>query len=123
MMKNNKLALIFAVLFSLAAAETLAEEGHAKKEESARPAAEIAKTCAACHGEKGIGTAPMYPHLAGQEADYLLHALKEYKSGRRQNQIMQPMAQGLSEAEMEAVANYFADMPGLITAPRQPAAN
>lgn len=122
MMKNNKLALIFAMLFGLVATETLAEEGHGE-EKAARPVEELAKTCASCHGEKGISTAPMYPHLAGQHASYLLHALKEYKAGRRQNQIMQPMVEGLSEEEMEALAKHFADMPGLSTPPREPAAN
>lgn len=119
-MNNNKLSLSLAVLLGLTATTTLAEEGHSN--EPSRTGAEIAQTCAACHGENGISTADMYPHLAGQHASYIVQALKDYKSGKRQNQIMQPMAAGLSEADMEAVAEYYADMKGLTTAPREPGA-
>ncbi len=83
-----------------------------------------AESCFACHGEKGISTAPdMYPHLAGQHASYLLHAMKDYKEGRRQNQIMSGMAEPLSEQDMEDIAAYYASMPGLVTPPREPAAS
>lgn len=122
MMNNNKLSLSLAVLLGLTATTTLAaEEGHSN--EPARTGAEIAQTCAACHGENGISTADMYPHLAGQHASYIVQALQDYKSGKRQNQIMQPMASGLSQSDMEAVAEYYSNMKGLVTAPRDPSAN
>jgi len=117
-MKNNKLLFSLAVLMGLTATGVLAEEGSGK--EPARTGEEIAQTCVACHGAKGISSADIYPHLAGQHASYLVQALKDYKSGKRDNQIMQPMAAGLTEAEMEAVAEYYASMPGLTTAPRKP---
>lgn len=43
--------------------------------------------CAGCHGEQGVGTAPAFPNLAGQDAQYLADALKEYKQGSRSKVI------------------------------------
>lgn len=72
------------------------------------------EVCAACHGEDGSGKKefPDYPKLAGQYADYLYHSLKGYKSGTRKNAIMAGMAQPLSDAEMRALAQYYASQPG-----------
>lgn len=120
-MNNNKLLFSLAVLMGLTATGVLAEEGSGK--EPARTGEEIAQTCVACHGEKGISSTGMYPHLAGQHASYIVQALKDYKSGKRDNQIMQPMAAGLSEGDMEAVAEYYSGMEGLTTAPRKPGTN
>jgi len=115
MMKNNKTGLILCFALGLTTSAALAEEENG--DQPKRTGEEIAQTCAACHGEKGISSSDMYPHLAGQYASYLVQALKDYKSGRRENQIMQPMAAGLSEADMKAVAEYYARQEGLVTAP------
>jgi cytochrome c553 len=76
---------------------------------------EKAATCAACHGADGNSDTPaqsQYPRLAGQYHDYISRALHEYKSGERKNPIMAGMAAPLSEAEIDALARYFAAMPG-----------
>jgi cytochrome c553 len=40
--------------------------------------------CAPCHGGDGrSGALPEYPKIAGQNAKYLINAIKAYKSGRR----------------------------------------
>jgi cytochrome c553 len=75
-------------------------------------AADLAKTCAACHGADGNSTAPIYPRLAGQYHDYLARALHEYKSGGRQNAIMAGFAKTLSDADIDKLSRYFAAMPG-----------
>lgn len=68
--------------------------------------------CAACHGADGIKTLDnSYPILAGQYPDYLLKALKEYKSGKRSNAIMAGQAQNLTEADMANLAVYFGSLP------------
>ena len=76
--------------------------------------AQKAKTvCAACHGPDGnTSTAPDFPRLAGQHEDYLLQAMKQYKSGARKNPIMQAQVQPLSTKEMEDLAAYFAQQKG-----------
>jgi cytochrome c553 len=74
------------------------------------------QTCVACHGEDGVGIAPMYPTLSGQHADYLARALLEYKDGTRKNPIMATFAQQLSREQIEALAEYYArQTPALAT--------
>jgi len=75
-------------------------------------------TCVACHGEDGRGTAPNFPVLAGQYADYLELALKQYRSGERNNALMAPMAAGLSDDDIADLAAYYAAMRGLTTPKR-----
>jgi cytochrome c553 len=69
--------------------------------------------CVACHGEDGRGTAPNFPVLAGQYADYLAFALKQYRSGERENALMAPWAANLSDADIADLAAYFSSLPGL----------
>jgi len=72
-----------------------------------------AVVCAACHGADGNKTLDnTYPKLAGQYPDYLLKALKDYKSGKRNNAVMAGQVQALSEADMANLAVYFGSLPG-----------
>lgn len=68
-----------------------------------------AQVCAACHGAEGNKPiAPENPILAGQHQDYLVKAMKDYKSGKRNNPIMKGFAAGLSNQDMEDLAAWFA---------------
>ena len=68
-----------------------------------------AQVCAACHGPEGNKpTAPENPVLAGQHQDYLVKALKDYKSGKRNNPIMKGFAATLSSQDIENLAAWFA---------------
>ena len=80
--------------------------------------AELAKTCASCHGLEGVSAAPNFPILAGQYADYIVRALKDYKSGERDNAIMKGFAAGLSDQDMQDLAAWFASQNGGLVAPR-----
>jgi cytochrome c553 len=64
-------------------------------------------TCISCHGAHGEGSSSGVPRLAGQNAEYLSHALSMFKAGTRASAIMQPVATTLAEDEMEALAAYF----------------
>jgi len=66
----------------------------------------VAAACAACHGN-GMSVNPAWPNLAGQHANYLANSLKAFKSGARKNDMMSPMAAGLSDADVRNVAAYF----------------
>jgi cytochrome c553 len=66
------------------------------------------KVCGACHGVDGAKPiAPENPILAGQYGDYLVKALRDYKSGKRANPVMKAMAEPLSRKDMEDVAAWF----------------
>jgi len=68
-----------------------------------------AKACVTCHGaDGGKPSAPDQPILAGQHYDYLVRALKDYKTGARQNPIMKGFAGQLSNQEIEDLAAWFA---------------
>jgi cytochrome c553 len=72
-----------------------------------------AEACAACHGHAGTSTVPGFPKLGGQHRDYLYHALKDYKLGKRKNPVMAGQVQDLSDADMEDLAVYFSKQRGL----------
>jgi cytochrome c553 len=77
-----------------------------------------AATCMACHLADGNRGAPANPILAGQFPEYLEKQLHEYKSGKRQNAIMQGMAAILSDDDIRNVAAFYASKeakPGAAT--------
>jgi cytochrome c553 len=66
--------------------------------------------CARCHGYDGASDGSgAFPALAGQSPLYLAHQLQHYASGHRQNAIMQSIAKGLSEEEINDVSRYYAN--------------
>ena len=72
------------------------------------------QTCVACHGPDGNSQAADFPKIAGQHHDYLVKALKDYKSGARKNQIMAPMAANLTLRDIEDLAAYYSSQKGLV---------
>ncbi|HYK24675.1 MAG TPA: c-type cytochrome [Steroidobacteraceae bacterium] len=83
-----------------------------------RPPA-AAAVCVACHGADGVGVIPQYPTIAGQHPDYIVQALKEYKSGGRKNPVMAGMAAQVKEDDMWVIADYYSKItPSLKTLPR-----
>ena len=99
-------------LIVLAAAAALVACAGAQAANLEAGRAKAKEVCAACHGENGNKPLqPEYPVLAGQHEDYLIHALRDYKTGKRKNAIMGGMAQPLSNKEIEDVAAWFASQP------------
>ena len=75
--------------------------------------------CQGCHGIDGWRTAfpEVYsvPKIAGQHPQYLVGALKAYRSGDRSHPSMRAIAAQLSDADMTNLAAYYGDL-GLRTA-------
>jgi len=69
---------------------------------------EKAQACMACHGAGGNSAMPEVPILAGQTSRYIYLQLRDFKEGRRKNELMSPMAKDLSKEEMLALGDYFA---------------
>ena len=70
--------------------------------------------CAQCHGPGGRGVGPDFPALTGQGALYLSNQLMAWKAGTRPPGpmgLMAVVAKKLSDAEVRAVADYFASLP------------
>jgi len=108
----GRAAILTAALIALCA-PALAQAGGDSELGKAKSA-----TCTACHGPDGRGTAPNYPVLAGQHAEYLAHALTQYRSGERKNAIMAGFATNLSDDDIADLAAWYASMEGLKTAKR-----
>ena len=71
------------------------------------------EACAACHGPDGNSpTGPDFPRLAGQHYDYLLKALRDYKSGARKNAIMGAQVGALNPRDMADLAAYYSSRKG-----------
>ena len=68
-----------------------------------------AAACAGCHGANGEGIAPN-PALAGKSEEVLAAALKDFKSGKRDNAIMKGMTAALTDADVANLAAYYASL-------------
>jgi cytochrome c553 len=77
--------------------------------QSAAPTADVPKlgTCVTCHGRNGVGTSPVFPNLAGQKSLYMIQQLEQFRSGARKSEVMNVVAKPLTDAEIEALANYY----------------
>jgi len=75
---------------------------------------EKSRTCAACHGADGNSATGDFPRLAGQHYDYLLKALRDYKTGKRKNAIMAPQVANLTPRDFDDLAAYYSEQQGLV---------
>jgi DmsE family decaheme c-type cytochrome len=64
--------------------------------------------CAGCHGDNGISRRSGMPSLAGLDPQYLVIAMKAYVSGQRTHALMKALLVGVSEAELNNIASYYA---------------
>ena len=69
---------------------------------------EMAQRCDRCHGVGGNSTDPHSPALAAQRAEYLERVMRAYQKGERRSKAMAAMLDGLSEADVGALAAYYA---------------
>lgn len=80
-----------------------------------------AASCASCHGAEGVSANDTWPNLAGQSSAYLAKILAAYKSGEQKDVAMTPLAQTLSDADVQNLAAYYAGL-SCKAAPSQSAA-
>ena len=89
-------AVSAAVSIGSAATAAEADAGKAK-----------AQSCVLCHGARGISQLPGAPNLAGQTAIYTTEQLKNFRSGKRNNEIMNVIAKPLSDADISDLAAWY----------------
>jgi cytochrome subunit of sulfide dehydrogenase len=69
----------------------------------------LAANCAACHGTNGkAAPGSTLNGLAGKPKDELLTAMKQFKEGKKPATLMHQISKGYTDAELEALAAYFA---------------
>jgi len=66
--------------------------------------------CQACHGLDGLAKIPGAPHLAGQVQDYLVSAMRDYKTGGRKNELMAMAMRQITDDDIEDLAAYYAGL-------------
>jgi cytochrome c553 len=96
-MRPGKVQWIAAMLLAGMAAQGFAQ--------GAAPAK--AAQCFTCHGQDGVSKMPDAPNLAGQNETYLAKALHDFKSGKRENEVMNLMAKPLSDEDINQLAAYY----------------
>ena len=75
----------------------------------------LAQTCNGCHAGEGYrNPGPVYniPKIGGQHAEYIVSALKAYRSGERSHGTMRAQAANLSDQNMADIAAFYASMSG-----------
>lgn len=100
----NKLVLMGVVLVTLMLSFPALAESEA--EQTAK------NLCAGCHGPNGISTNPLWPNLAGQKDQYAAKQLRAYRDGSRVDPNMNGISQTLTDAQIDALAAYYAKQPG-----------
>jgi cytochrome c553 len=100
----KKLVLIGAALLPLMLSLPALAESEA--EQTAK------NLCAGCHGPDGISTNPLWPNLAGQKDQYTAKQLQAYRDGTRVDPNMNGISQTLTDAQIDALAAYYAKQPG-----------
>jgi len=69
---------------------------------------EWTQRCDRCHGLNGNSTDPRLPMLASQRVDYLQRVLHDYRARTRKSTEMAAMSDGLSEDDIDNLANHYA---------------
>jgi cytochrome subunit of sulfide dehydrogenase len=70
-----------------------------------------AAMCANCHGTEGRtveGSA--IPALAGMSKDYHVQQMQAFKNGTRPATVMHQITKGLTDAQIDTMASYFASI-------------
>jgi cytochrome c553 len=68
----------------------------------------LSGVCGGCHGLKGQSTNAQTPALAGQDAQFLVKTMKNYRSGTRPHEEMKKQLAGLKDADLEHIAAFYA---------------
>ena len=70
-------------------------------------AAMLSNACAGCHGTNGGSAGLSMPSLASQSKSAIVDAMKKFKSGERPATVMGRLAKGYTDADFEAMGDYY----------------
>ena len=97
-MKFASVSCLIATLFVAASAQADVAAGKSTY---------ASRGCIGCHGAGGVSVVATYPSLKGKSADFVRKNLTEFRSGARKAAVMNAMAAGLSDADIENLADYI----------------
>jgi sulfide dehydrogenase cytochrome subunit len=90
--------LLAATGWTAAAADAATTTAHARN---------LASTCTACHTRKGAGESAIAP-LDGRVAADIARTMRAFRSGERAGTVMPQLARGYTDADIDAIAAWFA---------------
>lgn len=67
----------------------------------------LSYACAGCHGTNGGSAGPSMPSLASQSKTAIVDAMKKFRSGERTSTVMGRLAKGYTDAEIDAMGEFF----------------
>jgi cytochrome c553 len=71
----------------------------------------LAEGCAPCHGADGVSKTPLTPSLAAQSDEFVQWQLVYFRSGVRKSEVMNPIAEALSNDDVRNLGAYYASLP------------
>lgn len=116
--RGFQVLLLAGAMVSAIVSGALAQDRPAKIEEDIKALptegeyAEIRDTlelCVTCHGLNGPSAEPGIPVLSAQHQYYIYVQLKDFKAGRRANDTMSPIAEGLEKDQMMLIGKFFSE--------------
>lgn len=76
------------------------------------------ENCRSCHGEQGNSFSAGYPRINGQNREYLVKVLGDYKNGNRKNPTMVYVMKQISRDDLLSIAEYYSrQLDGLSSVP------
>lgn len=78
---------------------------------AALTATEWAERCDRCHGPAAAPANMVVPYIEAQPRSYLARVLRAYRDGHRHQSAMHAMGMPLTDADIEAIAEYYAALP------------
>ena len=81
--------------------------GTAQADVAAGRSTYAARGCIGCHGAGGVSVVATNPSLKGRNADFVRKNLSDFRSGARKHPVMNAMAAGLSDTDIENLAVYI----------------
>ncbi|KAA6204792.1 MAG: cytochrome c [Candidatus Tokpelaia sp.] len=97
---------LFLSLFAASSVTQAAEPGPDRP----RDLSGLVGQCMTCHGPAGVAENPQWPVIAGQNELYLGKALRDFRSGRRQDGMMKLMTEQLTDRDISELAHYFSQI-------------
>jgi cytochrome c553 len=94
---------------ALGLATALSFSGGAQAQSLSLP--ERLEQCGTCHGDDGNSKLENIPSLAGQPSFFTLNALILMREGVRKVEAMAPFVKGLTDAEIQALAEHYEKLP------------
>jgi len=114
-------ALSGKVLHALVMIFVLASVSEAEEKAAVRDL--VTRLCSTCHGARGVSISPMFPHLAGQQPQYLEAQLRAFRDRSRADSLAQAfmwgMASRLTDERIIEIAAYYASQPPAVGKPAE----